>query len=363
MIDVSYSVPKMSIPDLFTWQGGEIPPIPEGSVIFPLKVTGEIWGGTEGAGYNLQYELVIAPLGYAIPTLSISYVASREFAQIISFTLETDQQSIVTLAGEDESLLISINANKVTDPTYDGSIPFNRKGRNFTHSARGLQAIEHLLLVARANLIARSRAVEITFKTDWKEALRALSLIKAVLLHDPRLPGGQAVGKIVRVALGLGGDSGLPVGSITIACCVGKGGSYSTSPGTPSYVDDGYMDNVQEYTNQIVVTDSGDVQWTIPDPATFDDGLDFASGLTPDNAVIAMSIINPAATQKPLIEAAREGDYADQAKVSSVLQTIPTQISVQMKPMEGGPFQQEVVLTLSDLIVPKQIDLEAPSNA
>jgi pantothenate kinase len=61
--------------------------------------------------------------------------------------------------------------------------------------------------------------------------------------------------------------------------------------------------------------------------------------------------------------AASAGPNTDQSAISSVLQTIPTKITAQLVPMEGGPYKQEVVISVSDLIVPKQIDLEAPSNA
>jgi hypothetical protein len=238
--------------------------------------------------------LVIAQLGYGIPVLEVTYTAGREFAQVVTFTLRTSQQSIVTLPGDDEAIVITINANKVSDPTENDSIPMGDvRARGFVHTARGLQAVEHLLLVARAHLVARSRAVEITFRASFKESLRARSLRKAILLHDHRLPGA----------------------------------------------------------------------WTVPPPSTFDDKLDFIRGLNGSSAVLAASITNPAGAQGPLILAAGDGPNTDQAKISSLLQTIPTQITVQMKPMEGGPFQQEVVVSVSDLVVPKQIDLEAPSNA
>jgi hypothetical protein len=285
--------------------------------------------------------------------------------QVVTFTLRTDQQAIVTLPGDDEALLITLNANKVSDPTEDASIPIGDvRARNYTHTARGMQSIEHLLLVARANLIAKSRAVEITCKMPWKTAMRCLSLRKAMLLHDHRLPGGQATGKIIGSALNLSGEDGSPIGTITIACCVGYGGSYTASPGTPTYVDEGYMDQeCQQYTGQIVLTDTSDIAWTIPDPSDFDDGLDFVKGLTPSNSIKVLSVANRADSQFAALTAAGDGPNTDQAKVSSVLQTIPTQFTVQLKPMEGGPFQQEVVVSVSDLIVPQQINLEAPSNA
>lgn len=362
MVDVSYSIQKMVIEDIFTWQG-EVPVIPEGSIIFPIKVSGEYHSG-EKAGFNFNFELVIAQLGYAKPELSVTFAAGREFGQIVTFTLQTDQQDIVTMPGEDESMVITLNANKVSDKTEGGSLPIGDvKRRNYTHTARGIQSIEHLLLVARAHLIARSRSVEITIKCDFRTGMRLRSLRKAMLLHDHRLPGGEATGKIVASKLTLKGDDGEAVGEITIACCVGRGGSHSASAGTPSYVDVGYMDNTQQFDNQIVLTDTSDIAWTIPTPVIFDDKLDFIKGLNTNNAILQAFLTNPASVQGPLILAAGDGPNTDQAKISSVLQTIPTTITMQLVPMEGGPFRQEVVVSVSDLVVPKQIDLEAASNA
>lgn len=362
MTDVSYGIQKMEIPDIFNWQG-EVPIIPEGSVIFPLKVTGEYHSG-EKAGFNFNYELVVAQLGYAVPYLNVTYTAGREFAQVVTFTIESDQQSIITLPGEDEAMVITLNANKVSDPTEGGSVPIGDvKRRSYVYTARGAQSVEHLLLVARAHLIARSRAVEISIKCDFRTGMRLRSLRQGVLLHDHRLPGGEATGKIIKAALTLKGDDGAAEGEITIACCVGKGGSHLESDGTPTYVDEGYMDNYQEYENVIVLTDTADIAWGYPDPVIFDDKLDFIKGLNIQNAIKLASIENPTSVQLPLIVAAGDGPNTDQAKVSSVLQEVPTRISVQMVPMEAGPFQQEVVISVSDLIIPKQIDLEAPSNA
>jgi hypothetical protein len=235
--------------------------------------------------------------------------------------------------------------------------------RDYVHTTRGQQSVEHLLLIARSHLIARSRAVEIKIKCSFRTGMRLRSLRKAALLHDHRLPGGEATGKIIGAALKLNGEDGEATGEITIASCVGRGGSQSGSDGTPTYVDTGYVDDTQEYADTIVLTDTADIAWSIDLATTFDDGLEFMGGLNHYNAIRLASVDNNSTQQEPVIRAAGSGPNTDQAKVSSVLQTIPTQITIQMKPMDGGPFQQEVVISVSDLVVPKQIDLEAPSNA
>lgn len=361
--DVSFSIPIVPIPDVFSWQG-TIPRLPEGSIVFPLKVSGEYHSG-ETAGFNFQFELVVVQLGYGVPNLSVTYEASREFAQIVTFTLQTHQQSIITLPGDDEALALTLNANKVSDLTFGNTIPIGDvRRRDYVHTPRGMQTIEYLLLVARAHLIARSRAVSTTFKQGFIKGLPCRSLRKSALLHDHRLPGGQALGKITSYKFTVDGSSGEARAEIAIASCIGYGGAYTTSEGDPTYIDADYIESdYQEYTNTVRVTDTEDVQWTMPTVSMFDDGLDFLAGLTADSVTQVCTVANDWNSQNVALMAASDGENTDQSKIGSVLQTIPTQITMQLVPMEGGPFQGEVVVAVSDLIVPQQIDLEAPSNA
>ena len=370
MTDVSYIMPKVVIPDIFAWQG-IVPDLPLGSVVFPLKVTGESHSG-EKAGYNFNYELVVAARNFAVPQLSVAYKAGREFGQIVTFTLFTDQQSIVTMPGDDEALSINLSANSVSDYTEDGTLPIGDvRRRSYVHTERGIQSVEHLLLVARAHLIAKSRAVETKFVMPFKDALRLKSLRKNALLHDHRLPGGQAAGKVCAYVFSLSGDDGAAIAAITIGSSVGYGGSYVAVPGVGDWVEDDWVeDDWQEMKGEIKLSDTEDVQFTIPEFTAFDDGIDFIRGLNDKNAVLQCSMANPPGAQAGAITSAGAGmvdewknTVVDQAAISSILKGIPTKITVQMVPMEGGPFKQEVVISVSDLVVPKQIDLEAASNA
>jgi hypothetical protein len=354
----STAVKPLPIPEIFNQ--GELPVMAEGSIFFPLKVTGRYWGGVDGAGFDFNYEIVGAAKGYAVPTLSVQYTAGREFAQIVNFTLYTDQQPIVTAAAEDETLVISLTANKVSDITRGGSTPMvDVRKRDYVHSPRGLQSIEHLILIARAHLVGRSRTVKLAFQTDFETSLQ-YSLRKAGTVHDDRLPGGVATGKVTSIKHTLDGDSGSPISEITIACAIGYGGSYTTVPGTPTYVDEGYVDReYQEYATDIALTGTSDIQWYVPPFAAFDDDIDFVRGLTTENAILQLSVTNSAASQAAAITAAGSG--ADQTALSTILQEIPTQVTLQLAPMEGGPYTQVVTVQVSDLIIPKQIDLEAAS--
>jgi hypothetical protein len=361
LLDVSSrSVPPLTIHPIF--DTSSVPTLAEGSIFFPVKTTGKIWGGVDGAGFDLQYEIVGVAMGYGIPTLNVSYAANRELAQIVNFTMYTDQQSIATEASEDETAVISLTANKVSDLSWGDDVPIGDiRRRDFIHTARGMQAVEHLILVARATLVGRSRAVKISFQTDFETGLE-FTLRKSATVHDERLPGGTATGKITSVTHSLDGEDGAALATITIACAIGYGGNHIPNSGDPLWFDEGYIDReYQEYSGDEVLTVTEDIKWAMTPYVEFDDGLDFIRGLTPENAILALGVLNHADIQREVIMAASAGELTDQEAINSALQEVPTQISLQLVPMEGGPFVQVVDIAVSDLIVPKQIDLEAPS--
>jgi len=359
LVDISFlSKPEYVIPDVFAQTNSSLPHLAEGSIVFPIKVSGKIWGGVDGAGYDFNYELVGVAKGWGSPTLTAQYTAQRDFAEVVNFTLFSDQQAILTLPEDDEAMLVSLTANSVSDMTVDGSVPIGDvRSRTYVNSARGRQSVEHLIMIARAHLVSRSRAVQVSFKTDYVTGLQ-ITLRKAALIHDDRIPGGVATGKVMSYKFSLDGDSGEAIAEITIGCAVGYGGSYTEIPGNPTYVDEPYVDKeYQEYESEVVLSTTSDVLYSMPPYQAFDDGLDFKRGLT-TTAITHLSVANPAAVQAAAIEAV---SGADQSVLSTVLQAIPTRITMQLVPMEGGPFVASVPISVSDLIVPKQIDLEAAS--
>jgi hypothetical protein len=368
MTDVSGAQPQVKVPVIFTWQN-TTPSLAEGSIFFPVYTIGQVVSGVGDASVDFQYEIIIASLGYAVPELTVEYAANREFGQVVTFTLQTDQQDIVTLPGEDESMVITLSANKVSDPSdgvVDMAIPIGDvRRRDYVHTPRGMHSVEHLLLLARANLITRSRAVETQITMPMLDALRLCDLTKNGLFHDHRLPGGQAAGKIIGYEMTLDGDQGEATTTITIASAVGKGGTYSATAGDPTWVEDDWVeDDWQERVNQqLLLTGTSDILWTMPQFAEFDDGVDFLHGLTVQNSLIEMTLANGPGTQRELLAPLAEAPLNDQSAVDAILQANPTTITAKMVPMEGGPFQHEVVISVSDLIVVKQIDLEAASNA
>lgn len=337
--------------------------VPIGSVVFPMKVSGEFHSG-ETAGFDLDLSIVVVPIGYGRPDLSVDYHAARDYAQVVHFILKTDIQPISTLIDDDSDILqLTLSANKVSDLTEDNSMPLGNVGRRtYLDLPRGRQSLEHLIAVARAHLIIRSRAVKIVYEIDLAQAFELdITLRKGALIHDPRLPGGQASGKLTSYTFSLDGDSGTPKASLTMGCAVGHGGAYSASAGDPIYVNVNYVDEpYQEHDNVVTLFDSGDVTYSLPPTSYFDDGLDLTGTLSATQSVKLLTFDNGPSEQRGAILASA-GSYGDQAAITALLQTMPTTVSIKLLPMSGGPFTGIVEVGVSDLIIPKQIDLEAPS--
>jgi hypothetical protein len=219
-------------------------------------------------------------------------------------------------------------------------------------------------------------------------------------LYDPRLPGGNALGKITSVKLTGDGDKGTLIGNVTIGCAVGYGNAIAPSIGTPSYVDDdmglgspdspspsdGYVDaGYQYYNDAVVVLPAGDIGYSIPEDAPFDDGLILTSPLTKGDVILVETLHGSSDAQAALITAAFSvsrylADYGAPSSYAEVISNANLSFSsvpdclrnagtagavwyeLQLKPVVNGPFTAEYLITLTNLAVPKMIDLEAHST-
>ena len=215
------------------------------------------------------------PLWAVSAGLSVNYEAARDRKETIQFTMQANFQALVTLTGEEEVGTLRIGGGDVGVP-LDGSVPIGDvRNRSYFSSDRGLQSLEYLLHRARSQLMSSGRAINVSWDCSFERA-KQLSCRKNALLHDHRLPGGQAQGKIVKYALSLDGDSGKPIGHVEIACSIGYGGSVAGVTGEPAYVDTGYVDEGYQFMDgQIVALDAGDVGYTVPVDAPNDDGIHF----------------------------------------------------------------------------------------
>jgi hypothetical protein len=293
--------------------------------------------------------------------------------------------------------------------------------RSYFPKARGVISLGYLISLARAKLLMRSRAIHVTFECKYERAVN-LSCRKAVLLYDHRLPGGVIEGKIISYSIMADGDTGVFKGKVTIAAAIGFGGSVSlgsggpgahTMPGTPSWVEEGWVQpGWQEYDGAVagvppsssVATVSlveSDIGFTPPRDAPTDDGVVFP--ITNKNQVIVKEMLiegQPpgsaafvADNNMTLTNTYPDG-FGGTVTVTYVIaipngftpaeipvdQVIPingvftvvtvnavvffplTQYYLELKPMQGISFGSEYNIKTTPLVIPKMIDLEAPST-
>lgn len=237
------------------------------------------------------------------------------FVQIDNFS---DQDTIGPLSGRNVDLVMP-----------DGTVPIENPSRAaYFATDRGQQSIQYLLALARAKLLNRSRAVQISFDCKTDKAT-ALSCRKNARIFDPRISGGNAVGKIIAYTIKLDGSDGKPITNLTIACPVGFGNELTPMPGDGEYVDpDALDDDVQVMDGEML--DAGlSIQYTRPIEGIVDDGVIFP--LTKPQAVLSETI--GASTY-----------------------------DLELRNVTNGPFTANYFLNVSKMVVPQGIDLAAASS-
>lgn len=129
---------------------------------------------------------------------------------------------------------------------------------SFFLTDRGYLAAEHAMERAKAVLAASARCVEVTFEGAW-DVLKEVTTDTSVVLLDPRLPGGEVKGKVVKYALLAKGETGERIVQVTLLCAVGSGKVEKIdSQATPTYAFEGYCEDVyQVYENKVNQTASG----------------------------------------------------------------------------------------------------------
>ena len=305
------------------------------------------------------------PLWTLRPTFYADYDATRSRKETLAFTLSADVQSLVTDPDEGDDLLtIYIASSDVGEPidaadsdNPDGALPIrDRSYRSYFPTERGLQSVEFLISLARTQLLRRARAVELSFETTWANGL-SMSCRKNVTIADDRIPGGTATGKIISYSLV--GNEGKFYTRCTIGCMIGAGNSVAASAGTPTVFESGYVDTgYQFYSGQTTEAIAGEVTYTdFSDTEIVDDGIDFDQ-MTPTTILDNVQVINPASTQKTALRLL-DGGVDDIAEAISALQDLYTEVLVELTPLVAGPFETSYAVTVSDLMVPKTIDLEA----
>lgn len=309
--------------------------------------------------YSAWTEIKITfPLGVYAIKFGVSYAANRRRTETVSFALQADVQSVLSEpAGADHDTL-ALNSDYVGQPVddTDASIPIGDLRRNsYFKTDRGARSFEALLMMARAKLLARSRAAQITFGCSFATAV-PLTLRKNVHLVDPRLPGGFAVGKIVSYRLMVDDKAGMRA-SVVLGCAIGRGNSVSAQIGTPVYANAGYVNaGYQAVAYGESMLGTGDISYeSFDDFLVADDGLDLFN-MVPNTVIDGLTVDGTLDLQVEAINAALL--TLGMADPVGALKRTPTVITLDLKPLSGD-FHTDFQPAVSILAVPKMIDLGA----
>ncbi|WP_291207099.1 hypothetical protein [Hyphomonas sp.] len=291
-----------------------------------------------------------------LQSTTLVYDSSRTLIERITFEVTCDTQEIMSAADDEEAVTITLQTEDVDKPVDPGGLTPVRDPRrpSFFPTDRGLQSISYLVALARAELLARARAVEISFETSFENGL-GLSCRKNIRIADPRLPGGEALGKVAGYSLILSGDTGQASTRVLVACTVGKGGSLSPQEAISAYVE-GYVDpGYQQTSGGQIGFETGDVIYGAPEVDVDGyDGVDFFN-MTPGTVIADLSLYNDLDDQRAIVNLT----WPDINDVVAALARAPTQIDMTLVPLEGGPFQTDYSLAVEPVLVSKTIDLEA----
>jgi hypothetical protein len=298
------------------------------------------------------------------PTLVVAYDVSRPKTEVLTFTLEADCQALLADAGDDEILAVKVSGN--ADEPVDAANTDNPGGampigdvrrRAYFPTARGLRSLGYLIALARGNILERSRAVEMSFTVPLAAGID-ITCRKNARIADPRIPGGEAVGKVVGYEMN--GVARSHTVTITIGCTVGKGNTVTTVPGVPVYVDDGYVeDGYQIRAGQTLMPVAGEVTFEdFSSVQPVDDGVDFFA-LKAADMVESLIVYNPLPTQQAVVNAF----MPDINAAVDALNQVYTRFDGDLKKLTLGrddpPFLTNYPVTVSQLMVPRTIDLES----
>lgn len=324
-----------------------------------------------------------------VPNQIYTYIARPTFSTTVGATI-SDGTVTWTVLGAAPSLLgIPI-----------GGTAANVPARCYFPTDRGLWSVEHLICLARARLRHRARAVTVSCQVPFVAAT-VLSCRKNATIHDPRLPGGEATGKVTSYSLKCDGTTGEFIGEVTIGCAVGRDGHSSAVEGVGVYAAPGYMNpGYQIMAGAEYSFPLDDISYTPPVFAPSDDGLVFP--LTRAQIVLSEQINGSWEAQGDAIRAAipasvnllnlanpdtvigenasnqtltdlspmADGAWAEVTAqrywtaraIPATMEANPVWYQLVLKPVQNGPFGAEYLVSTTPLKIPMGIDLEAPSS-
>jgi hypothetical protein len=258
-----------------------------------------------------------------------------------------------------------------------GGQPGNVTQSDFFGSDRGARAVEFMISKCRARMLTRARAIEIGCEIPFADGLD-LSLRKSAEINHKYLPGGSAQGKIISYSLSSNGDTGERKCSIRIGCACGRGGTVVDDAGEDDY-SDAIEHDAQTQTGKLVSL--GDVAYEPPLPDETYNG--FHAPLSADQAVLlatwhgsyatqmnainrgfgpnGSTIPNPGVGWGYKVEQKAQKAQAVQSYVDTLMKEPANSVyfELHLRPISGNEVTTPYNVTVSNLVIPQQIDLEA----
>jgi hypothetical protein len=365
--DTSWFGPSSWTTTATTTVTGFVPP--PGSITYPDTYSDKIVvktspGETTDVGtstYTSSYSrnttatASVLTLNTFVVTLLAGYSANRQCTEHVSLTLVADVQHVLTTPEDGEALQIAdINSVNLSQTIGDGAAAYQPIGdarrRSYIATERGNGSIEHLIALARAQLMHRARVVQIAFAPKLSR-MPEITLRKNVFLVEPRV--GEALGKIIGYSLALDGSAGRIGCEVRIGCSIGRGGSAVASGGAPTYCTIDYTGaDYQQFTERTVLFDSS-VGYQPPSANPNDDGIDFLSVLRAEDVIeTPLNVENPAFVQSSHLA------HLPLAVAREEIKKVQTRATFKLKSMTRE-FTSDYDLQVTDLKIPTGYDLEA----
>jgi hypothetical protein len=255
-----------------------------------------------------------------------------------------------------------------------GGTPTQVLANNYFPSDRGLWSIEFGIATARALMRKRARTVTVVFDCPI-DYVTGLSCRMSATIFDPRLPGGNATGKIISYSMEAD-DTGKLMGHVEIGVAVGYGGHVSPEPGMECYALDGYAQSgyQQFFGVSYSPTEGQDITYTPPSAyPPYDDGRvpvrgfpgtvnigTIGGGIPPYTLTIPAILLGAGATMLDYEEAA----IADNIEaIQAYIAENATTISIYLPNVQNGPFFGAYGISTSELQIDMGINLAAPPLA
>lgn len=312
------------------------------------------------AGYGLTYYSF--PINIYKVRMVLDWRASRQRTETVTAVLTASVQRELSDTADSDREDVALTSQYISqgvDP--GGEVPIgSATQRSYFQTGRGTASFEYLLLLARAKLRARARSVDITFAVDWNTAL-GISLRHSVTYLDRRVPGGTATGKVKAYKLAV--SDGAMWGEFTIGCSIGNDDAPSAAVGVPSYVEAGYVDLGYQVMSggQTMLAGSDFAYQTLDDFTITDDGLDLTN-LTEDAAVESFIVVNGLEDQMNAMFAHNNTVQPTSGDPAQQMATMTTAVTLNLKPVTGTNFHTDFFPAVTQLWLPKTIDLSATSG-